>query len=45
MSVVTAVARPLHIGRKTQVWEIRISDDRDRLVCVSRLTVAAVELR
>jgi 1,4-dihydroxy-2-naphthoyl-CoA hydrolase len=35
--------RPLHLGRSTQVWEIRISDERDRLVCVSRLTMAVVE--
>jgi 1,4-dihydroxy-2-naphthoyl-CoA hydrolase len=34
--------RPLHLGRATQVWEIRISDERNRLVCVSRLTRAVV---
>jgi 1,4-dihydroxy-2-naphthoyl-CoA hydrolase len=34
--------RPLHLGRTTQVWEIRISDERDRLVCISRLTMAVV---
>ena len=39
---VYGVARPLHIGRKTQVWDIRISDERERLVCVARLTVAVV---
>ncbi len=39
---VTGVARPLHLGRTTQVWEIRISDKRERLVCVSRLTMAVV---
>ena len=39
---VYGVARPLHIGRNTQVWEIRISDESDRLVCVARLTVAVV---
>jgi 1,4-dihydroxy-2-naphthoyl-CoA hydrolase len=37
---VTGTARPLHIGKTTQVWEIRITDERDKLVCVSRLTVA-----
>ena len=36
---VTATARPLHVGRQTQVWEIRIEDERARLVCVSRLTL------
>jgi 1,4-dihydroxy-2-naphthoyl-CoA hydrolase len=40
--VVTGTARPLHIGRTTQVWEIRIEDERARLVCISRLTVAIV---
>ncbi len=37
---VTGTARPEHIGRTTQVWSIRIVDDADRLVCLSRLTVA-----
>ena len=39
---VTGTARPIHIGRTTQVWEIRIEDERARLVCISRLTVAIV---
>ena len=39
---VTGTARPLHLGRSTQVWEIRIEDDRQRLVCISRLTLAVV---
>lgn len=39
---VYGVARPLHLGRNTQVWDIRISDDDGRLVCVARLTVAVV---
>ena len=39
---VTGTARPLHLGRTTQVWEIRIEDERQRLVCVSRLTLAVV---
>lgn len=39
---VYGVARPLHLGRSTQVWDIRISDDNARLVCVARLTVAVV---
>ena len=40
--VVTGTARPIHLGRTTQVWEIRIEDERARLVCISRLTVAIV---
>ncbi len=39
---VTGTARPLHVGRTTQVWEIRIEDERGRLVCIARLTVAVV---
>lgn len=37
---VTGTARPMHLGRTTQVWEIRIEDDTQALVCVSRLTLA-----
>ena len=40
---VTGTARPLHIGKTTQVWEIKISDDRERLVCVSRITMAVLD--
>src|SRR5579859_3106252 len=40
--VVTGTARPLHLGRTTQVWEIRIEDERQKLVCISRLTLAVV---
>jgi 1,4-dihydroxy-2-naphthoyl-CoA hydrolase len=39
---VIGTGRPLHIGRTTQVWEIRITDPEDRLVCISRLTLAVV---
>jgi len=40
--VVTGTARPIHVGRTTQVWEIRIEDERLRLICIARLTVAIV---
>jgi len=43
--VVTGTARPLHIGRNTQVWEIRIEDEGGKLVCISRLTLAVVPRR
>ena len=36
-------ARPIHLGRRNQVWAIEIKDDRQRLVCVSRLTLAVIE--
>ncbi|MGK2963603.1 MAG: hotdog fold thioesterase [Gemmatimonadaceae bacterium] len=40
---VTATATPLHRGRRTQVWEVRIEDEEGRLVCVSRCTLAIIE--
>jgi uncharacterized protein (TIGR00369 family) len=39
---VVGTARPIHLGRSTQVWDIRIEDDEGRMVCVSRLTLAVV---
>ena len=39
---VRGTARPLHLGRSTQVWEIRIEDENGKLVCISRLTMAVV---
>jgi 1,4-dihydroxy-2-naphthoyl-CoA hydrolase len=42
--IVTGTARPLHIGRATQVWEIRIEDEQQKLVCISRLTLSVVKL-
>ena len=39
---VTGVATPIHLGRSTHVWDIRITDDNDKLVCVSRCTIAIV---
>lgn len=41
-STVTAVARPIHIGRSSQVWSIEIRNERGQLTCVSRLTLASV---
>ncbi|HET6434736.1 MAG TPA: hotdog fold thioesterase [Xanthomonadaceae bacterium] len=42
---VTGTARPLHVGRSTQVWEIRVEDADGRLACVSRLTLAVIRRR
>ena len=39
----TAVAKPIHRGRTTHVWDIRINDEHDKLVCISRCTVAVVD--
>jgi len=40
--VVTAVATPLHVGRRSHVWSIRIADEGDNLICVARCTMAIV---
>lgn len=40
---VTATCSPLHIGASTHVWDIRLHDEREKLVCVSRLTVAILK--
>lgn len=37
---VVGTARPIHIGRSTQVWDIKIETEDEKLVCVSRLTLA-----
>ncbi|MEZ5016342.1 MAG: hotdog fold thioesterase [Flavipsychrobacter sp.] len=41
--IVTARAEPLHIGATTHVWDIKIRDEREKLVCVSRLTVSILK--
>ena len=43
--LVVATARPFHLGRSSHVWHIEIRDEQERLVCVSRLTMAVVERR
>ncbi|KFN44222.1 hotdog fold thioesterase [Arenimonas oryziterrae] len=40
--LVTGTARAVHVGRSTQLWEIRIEDEAGRLVCLSRMTAAVV---
>jgi 1,4-dihydroxy-2-naphthoyl-CoA hydrolase len=42
---VVATAEPLHIGATTHIWDIRIRDEQEKLVCVSRLTVAILKKR
>lgn len=37
---VTGTARPIHVGRTTQVWQIDLRNDADQLTCVSRITMA-----
>jgi 1,4-dihydroxy-2-naphthoyl-CoA hydrolase len=43
--LVTGTARPIHIGRRTHVWAIEITDDKNNLVCTSRITMAIIEKR
>jgi 1,4-dihydroxy-2-naphthoyl-CoA hydrolase len=40
---VYGVTRPVHIGKATQVWEIHIYDEAEKLVCISRLTLAVIQ--
>jgi 1,4-dihydroxy-2-naphthoyl-CoA hydrolase len=42
--VLTAIATPLHVGRKTHVFDVRITDEQGKLVCISRCTLAVVPL-
>lgn len=38
-------ATPLHIGKRTHIWEIRIVDEQENLICISRLTAAIIEVK
>jgi 1,4-dihydroxy-2-naphthoyl-CoA hydrolase len=40
---VHGIARPLHRGRTSHVWEVRITNDEGKLVCVSRITLAILD--
>lgn len=42
---VIGTATPIHLGISTQVWQINITDERERLVCSSRLTIAVKKVR
>ncbi len=39
---VTGTTRPIHLGRRSQVWDVRIEDEDGRLTCVSRITLAVI---
>lgn len=43
--MVTATGTILHKGRKTQIWEIRITDEEDDLICISRCTLAVIQVK
>ena len=40
---VTGVVKPVHIGKKSHIWEIRINNPDNKLVCISRLTMAVID--
>jgi 1,4-dihydroxy-2-naphthoyl-CoA hydrolase len=40
---VIGTTRPLHVGKRSHVWEIRIEDEQERLVCISRITMFVME--
>ena len=39
---VTGIATPIHLGSNTQIWDIKIHDEKENLICISRLTVAVL---
>lgn len=43
--LVTATATPLHIGKTTMVWDVKITDEEEKLICISRCTLGVVDRR
>ncbi|MGG3803237.1 hotdog fold thioesterase [Metabacillus fastidiosus] len=43
--IVTAHAKPVHVGKTTMVWEIKIVDEQEDLICISRCTIAVLKKR
>ena len=41
--MLTGVATPIHLGRTSHVWDVRITDENNKLICISRCTVAVVD--
>jgi 1,4-dihydroxy-2-naphthoyl-CoA hydrolase len=42
-NIVIGEAKPIHIGKKTHIWEIRITNEDEQLVCISRITMAILD--
>jgi len=40
--LVTGTARPIHLGRRSHIWEIRLTNDEGKLTCISKLTLAII---
>lgn len=43
--IITAVGTPLHKGRTTMVWDIKLTDEEGKLICVSRCTIAIIDIK
>jgi len=43
--LVTATARALHLGATSHIWDIKITDEQNKLICISRLTMAILKKR
>lgn len=43
--IVTGRSEPIHIGKKSQVWQVTIRNEKNELVCISRMTLAVVDKR
>jgi len=41
--LVKGITRPIHIGKKTQVWEIKIFSEKEELTCISRITITVLD--
>ncbi|MBF0119329.1 MAG: hotdog fold thioesterase [Desulfobacterales bacterium] len=40
---VCGIVKPMHIGKMTQIWEIKIHDEKNKLICISRITMAVLK--
>ena len=43
--LVTATGNIIHRGKKTMVWEIKITDEENELICISRCTLAVIQIK
>jgi 1,4-dihydroxy-2-naphthoyl-CoA hydrolase len=43
--IVVGIAKPVHLGNSTQVWDITIKNEDDQLICISRLTMAVLKVK
>lgn len=42
--IVTGIAKPIHLGKRSQVWEIKLYNPEGKTTCISRLTMAVIEV-